>query len=128
MVCFRVGKDNRFPALFTFIPSFANMFKILIYGDGGVNNKYVYPTEEERRKLLDSVNEPYERFIREDERRRLTALGKVSVWRWEQEERFPKRVKLGPTSNTWRLSEILHWLKNPPVRDLSKKKQTTANQ
>ncbi|MGX8941593.1 helix-turn-helix transcriptional regulator [Symbiopectobacterium sp. Eva_TO] len=114
------------PCLLSYL-TLKTYLKILKHGDDSVAHKYVYPTDEERRKLLNSVNEPYERFIREDERHKLTAIGKISAWKWEQEGRFPKRIKLGATSNAWRLSEVLHWMQDPPVRDLSKNKQSSTN-
>lgn len=38
-------------------------------------------------------------------------VSKVTLWRWEQNNRFPKRVKLAGTKVAWRRAEVLEWLR-----------------
>jgi prophage regulatory protein len=33
----------------------------------------------------------------------------TTLWRWEQEGRFPRRVKLGPNSVAWFEDEVDAW-------------------
>jgi predicted DNA-binding transcriptional regulator AlpA len=40
-----------------------------------------------------------------------TGLSRPTIWRWERDGRFPKRVKLGPNSVGWDSAEIEAWLK-----------------
>jgi prophage regulatory protein len=36
----------------------------------------------------------------------------VTIWRWEKEGIFPKRLKLGPNFSGWLKSEIDQWLED----------------
>ncbi|PSU02840.1 AlpA family phage regulatory protein [Photobacterium gaetbulicola] len=53
-----------------------------------------------------------DRLIRERERRLITSISRSHCYKLEQDDRFPKRVVLGPRSVAWKLSEILTWLDN----------------
>ena len=39
-------------------------------------------------------------------------VSKVTLWRWEQLGRFPKRVKLAGTRVAWQRSEIIDWIRD----------------
>lgn len=39
----------------------------------------------------------------------LVPTSRVSIWRWEKEGRFPKRIKLG-SATRWRESDIQKWI------------------
>lgn len=39
----------------------------------------------------------------------LVPASRVSIWRWEKEGRFPKRIKLG-SATRWRESDIQKWI------------------
>lgn len=41
---------------------------------------------------------------------RLGGVSKVTVWRWERDGLFPKRVKIGPNTNGWLQSEVDHYI------------------
>ncbi|MGX8942497.1 helix-turn-helix transcriptional regulator [Symbiopectobacterium sp. Eva_TO] len=79
-----------------------------------MSNKYVYPTEEERKAILDELNEPYDRLVREDERKRITSLSRSSVHRMELKGRFPARRALTEKHCAWLLSDLMHWMRNIP--------------
>ena len=51
----------------------------------------------------------------------LTGLSRVTIWRLEQEGRFPSRVSLSPRRVGWRKNEIEEWLDTrPKVENLNK--------
>ncbi|MHC5175468.1 helix-turn-helix transcriptional regulator [Serratia rhizosphaerae] len=52
-----------------------------------------------------------DRMIRDKECRRLTTLANSSRWKLEKDGEFPRRVKLGPRSAGWRLSEVQAWIR-----------------
>lgn len=49
------------------------------------------------------------RFIGARETERLTAVSRWSLWRWENEGKFPKSLKLG-TKRAWIESEVIAWM------------------
>ena len=51
-----------------------------------------------------------DRIIRKDEATRLTGLSSRSIDRREAAGDFPARVRLGPNSVGWRLSQITTWI------------------
>lgn len=52
-----------------------------------------------------------DRMIREPECRVMTTLSNSTRWRMEQEGKFPKRIKIGPSAVAYRLSEIQAWVR-----------------
>ncbi|MDW3096537.1 MAG: AlpA family phage regulatory protein [Alphaproteobacteria bacterium] len=66
-----------------------------------------------------------DRFVTGPECYEMTSLSRVSVKRWEDEGRFPKRITLCGSRVVWRLSEIQDWMKDPngwPERNAAKLK------
>ena len=57
---------------------------------------------------MSNPDEP-DRFVREEERRRLTGLSRTTWWRMEREGQVPKRRALSANSVGWLLSEIIEW-------------------
>lgn len=53
-----------------------------------------------------------ERLIDKHERKRRTRVSDAQCWRLERDGKFPRRVRLGPRTVRWRLSEILAWIAN----------------
>jgi len=53
-----------------------------------------------------------ERIIKTDEVMHLTSLSRSTLWRYEKENKFPKREKLGAKSVGWKLSEVQEWIIN----------------
>ncbi len=53
---------------------------------------------------------PLDRFIREPECRRLTALSRTSRWRLERAGQFPRRRRISPNAVGWLASEIQRWI------------------
>ncbi|HBY6201958.1 AlpA family phage regulatory protein [Klebsiella pneumoniae] len=52
-----------------------------------------------------------DRMIREPECRVMTTLSNSTRWRMEQEGKFPKRIKIGPSAVAYRLSEVQAWIR-----------------
>jgi predicted DNA-binding transcriptional regulator AlpA len=40
----------------------------------------------------------------------MTSLSRVSIWRRERRDEFPKRVRLGRNSVAWDLGEVEAWI------------------
>ncbi|CEE92711.1 Prophage CP4-57 regulatory [Xenorhabdus nematophila str. Anatoliense] len=79
--------------------------------------QYNSPTPEERRSILSEYGEPYDRLVREKEHHHITSISRTSAWKLENEGRFPARKPLGRNSCAWLLSDLLHWVRNPPTVD-----------
>ncbi|HCG6383474.1 AlpA family transcriptional regulator [Vibrio alginolyticus] len=65
-------------------------------------------------KLTQPTHLDCDRFVREAERRRITAISRSQAWKLEKEGRFPPRIKLGSRSVVWKLSELKQWLEKQP--------------
>ncbi len=39
-------------------------------------------------------------------------VSKVTLWRWEKEGKFPKRIHLASNKSVHRLSEVMAWMDN----------------
>jgi len=48
---------------------------------------------------------------------RQTGLSKSSIYRLEQEDRFPKRVRISARASGWRADEITRWCETRPRAD-----------
>ena len=64
---------------------------------------------------MDRDKEHQERLIAERECHTRTSLSRAQRWRLEREGKFPLRLRLGPHTVRWRLSEILAWIANLPT-------------
>jgi prophage regulatory protein len=53
-------------------------------------------------------------LIRRPELLRLVPFSSVTLWRWERNGEFPKRLQVGRRAVAWRRSEILAWLAGRP--------------
>lgn len=51
-----------------------------------------------------------ERFLRFEAVAEMIGLSRSTIWRMEQEGRFPKRVKIGAKSVAWRMSDLSAWM------------------
>jgi prophage regulatory protein len=51
-----------------------------------------------------------ERILSEAQVRQRVPISRISLWRWESQGAFPKRVKLGDTRVGWSESEIDEWI------------------
>ncbi len=54
-----------------------------------------------------------DKFITGPETYEITSLSRVTVKRWEDDGRFPKRITLSGSRVVWRLSEIQDWMQDP---------------
>ena len=60
-------------------------------------------------------SEHQERLIAEPECRAISGLSRAQRWRLERSGKFPRRLRLGPHTVRWRLSEILAWIADLPT-------------
>lgn len=74
--------------------------------------KFIEPTPEQRRQLLKEYGVPYDRIVREKERRDITSLCRSSAWEMEQKGTYPLRRKIGKAGAGWLLSDLLLWISN----------------
>lgn len=103
------------------------------YSEGFMKNQFLTPTPEERRSILAEYGEPFDRLIREDDRRRITSISRTTAYTLEKANKFPARKPLGRNSCAWLLSDVLWWVRNPPGVDnvnnpYNRKKKETADQ
>ncbi len=65
-----------------------------------------------------------DRFIDEAECLDITSLSRVTRWRLEGQDKFPKRIRISPNRIAWLASEISDWQNEvsgaQPVGDLPK--------
>ena len=50
-----------------------------------------------------------QRWLRSREVERRLAVHKTTLWRWVQDDRFPRPTKLGPNVAAWKLADIEAW-------------------
>ncbi len=56
-----------------------------------------------------------DRFLREPEVKRITGLSRVTRWRLENRDEFPKRRRISSNSIAWLASEIRAWMAERPA-------------
>ncbi|SEQ05130.1 Predicted DNA-binding transcriptional regulator AlpA [Rosenbergiella nectarea] len=78
-------------------------------------HQYNHPTPEQRRTILEEYGFKYDRRIREEECYEITSVSRSARFNMENEGRFPNRCHFGRNSCAWLLSEVLWWVRNPPV-------------
>ncbi|EKG0013015.1 helix-turn-helix transcriptional regulator [Vibrio cholerae] len=66
------------------------------------------PRADERGALLSDYRES-ERFVKENERERITSISRTTWWRLEKAGQVPKRKRVGG-STVWLLSDLLAWM------------------
>jgi len=81
-----------------------------------------------------------DRIIRLPEVKDITGASETSIWRWEREEEFPKRIKIGARMVGWRKSAVMAWVLarsgcptprpnlNPPLRGVYSHQQAWLDQ
>lgn len=52
----------------------------------------------------------HDRLISQNELLIMIPFSKMTIWRYENEGRFPKRIKLGPNRIAWSLQEVVDWI------------------
>jgi len=75
---------------------------------------FVEPTAVQRRALLAEYGE-IERFVYEEERAKLTGCCRMTAWRREKVNAFPRRRSISSQRCAWMLSDIFHWLHTRPI-------------
>lgn len=56
-----------------------------------------------------------ERMLSSKEVRAITGLAHSTLWRWQQEGRFPARRVLGTNRIGWLESEVTEWMRTRPT-------------
>lgn len=51
-----------------------------------------------------------DRIVRLPEALQMTGVTAMTLWRWERDKKFPKRIHLGPRAIGWRLSDLQAWI------------------
>lgn len=74
--------------------------------------KFIEPTDEQRRDVLSAYGVPFDRVVREKERRGITSVCRTLAWELEREGSYPPRRKIGKAGCGWLLSDLLHWMRN----------------
>ena len=54
------------------------------------------------------------RLLRTGEVLALTGLSRSSIWRFERDEGFPARIRLGPNAVGWDEDEVYSWIESRP--------------
>lgn len=54
------------------------------------------------------------RIIRDGQLRKLVPLSRVTIWRLEKQDAFPRRVKIGKNSVGWLEHEVIQWIASRP--------------
>lgn len=62
-----------------------------------------------------------DRYLRQPEVLALVAISWRTLLRWEREDKFPKRYKIGPRIVAWKESEIKQWFTDQLVAATSMK-------
>ncbi|MBD1228990.1 helix-turn-helix transcriptional regulator [Xenorhabdus griffiniae] len=76
--------------------------------------KFILPTDEQRKYILSAYGE-IERRIREREREKISGISRSHCHKLERLGLFPPRCHFGRNSCAWLLSDLLHWVRNPPT-------------
>lgn len=92
-----------------------SLHKLRNSGGNMPNTIFTPPTPDQRRTLLEEYGFKYDKRIREDECGDITSLSRSTRWKMEQQSRFPARCHFGRNSCAWLLSDVLWWVRNPPV-------------
>lgn len=71
-------------------------------------SRYSPPPTDERGALLNAYRES-ERFVKENERERITSISRTTWWRLEKSGQVPQRRRIGG-STVWLLSDLLAWM------------------
>ena len=58
----------------------------------------------------------------------LTGLSRVTIWRLEQKDMFPRRVSLSPRRVGWKQDEVMEWLDARPRVGVKTKTINTGGQ
>jgi prophage regulatory protein len=53
-----------------------------------------------------------DRLIRRAELRALVPVSNMTIWRWEKNNGFPRRIHLSPQIVGWRYSKVIQWLRS----------------
>lgn len=60
-----------------------------------------------------------DKIIRRAELRELIPVSDMTIWRWERNNGFPRRLRLSAQTVAWRLSEVKAWLRSRSLDSLS---------
>lgn len=78
-------------------------------------------TTQTANNLATSGDRTSDRYLRQPEVLALVGVSWRTLLRWEREETFPKRYKIGPRIVAWKESEIKQWFADQEVAATSMK-------
>ncbi|WP_037428109.1 helix-turn-helix transcriptional regulator [Shewanella colwelliana] len=63
---------------------------------------------------------PYDRLVRESERKHITGISRTTAWSLERKGLFPKRRELIPGGSevAWSLIELNNWIESRKVKNI----------
>lgn len=67
----------------------------------------------ERPRFRPGAPDDRDSFYRMEDILKITNVSRQTLWRWEKQARFPRRVTLGLRCVGWRKSEVQEWQKDP---------------
>ena len=73
---------------------------------------FTEPTEAQRQQLLNDYGIPYDRIVREQERREITGVSRATAWEGERTGQYPRRRSTGKQTVGWLLSDLLFWIRS----------------
>ncbi|WP_435656890.1 helix-turn-helix transcriptional regulator [Brucella pituitosa] len=65
-----------------------------------------------QQRSLDHIKAP--RLLDVNDVKRLTTLGKTTIYQYVKDDKFPKPLRLGANKIRWREDEIVEWLESLP--------------
>ncbi|WP_421516496.1 helix-turn-helix transcriptional regulator [Brucella pseudogrignonensis] len=63
-------------------------------------------------RSLDHIQAP--RLLDVNDVKRLTTLGKTTIYQYVKDNKFPKPLRLGANKIRWRQDEVVEWLESLP--------------
>ncbi len=77
--------------------------KPVLYGPENQTNK-----RHDMEKIQSLIED---RIIRVNELQKMIGCSRSTIWRFEKEGNFPKRIALGERAMGWRYSQVMQWIK-----------------
>ena len=53
---------------------------------------------------------PPDKILSRAQLRDMVPVSDMTIWRWERDNKFPKRIRLAPNKVGWRLSDVMNWI------------------
>lgn len=59
---------------------------------------------------MSTINKEPDRILTRAELKRIVPVSDMTLWRWERDGKFPKRIVLARNKVGWRFSSVMLWL------------------